>query len=290
MATRGHRTPSAPIALLTDYGGGGPYVAALKAVILSINLSANIFDITHDIAAQAVEEGAFTLAQVLPFLPSGTICVAVVDPGVGTERRAIVMRNARAIFVGPDNGLLSAMLDDSDRPSASATGTVAIDVPANCQAVELCNPSYFRQPVSATFQGRDIFAPVAAHLSLGIPLDVFGSTLTGIQVFPVWRATKKADGSYDGRVLSVDRFGNLITDIRAAGLPSRNQTRIRTEIAGVQLDGLQRTFQGGPDLIVYAGSSGFLEIGRRNGSAAAALGAGAGEPVRVSRIASDDAE
>jgi len=269
-----------PIALLTDYGSTGGHVGALKAVILAVNPAATIFDITHDVSPQAVEEGAFVLSQVAPYLPDGAVCVAVVDPGVGTDRKAIALRTNRGDFVGPDNGLLSAALPDSDRPRSTG-GLSNVRLPRNCEAVELANPDYFRHPVSATFHGRDIFAPVAGHLSLGTPLNAFGPSLDSVQSFPPWRASRQGDGSILGRIVLIDRFGNLVTNICVEDLSSN---RVRAAIADKVIEGLQRTYQDGPDLVVYAGSSGFLEIGRRNGSAAAALGAMMGDAVRVAPL------
>jgi S-adenosylmethionine hydrolase len=266
------------IALLTDYGLSGPYVGALKAVILGINPAATIFDLSHGIEPQAIEEGAFVLGQVAPYLPEGTVCVAVVDPGVGTARRAIAIRTSRGMFVGPDNGLLSAALDDKARGAAREPTSSAVPVPAGALAVELTNPAYFRHPVSATFHGRDIFAAVAAHLSLAVPLEAFGPALSDVQAFPPWRAVPQGDGSFASRVVYTDRFGNLVTDVRASDLPG---TAVRVRIADRELSGLQRTFLDGPELVVYAGSSGFLEIARRNGSAADALGVIRGESVLV---------
>lgn len=265
------------IALLTDYGGNGPYVGAIKAVILATNPDAALIDLAHDVPAQAVEEGAFVLAEVAPLLPDGAICVAVVDPGVGTTRRAIAIRTPRCTFVGPDNGLLSVAVGDEQRGKADPVRARAVDLPAGSRAVELLNTEYQRRPVSATFHGRDIFAPAAAHLSLGVPFDVLGPDLLSVQAFPAWRATADQDGSLQGRVLHADSFGNLVTDVRAEDAPGRFCLYVEGRI----FSGPQRTFHDGPEFVVYAGSSGFLEIGQRDGNAARALGIGPGAAVRV---------
>jgi S-adenosylmethionine hydrolase len=277
-----------PIALLTDYGSTGPYVGALKAVILDINPKAIIFDITHEIPAQSVEEGAFVLAQIVPFLPAGTVCVGVVDPGVGTARRAIGLETARAAFVGPDNGLVSGFLHEAARMHAQLPGPTAVHPGEECLAAEISASPVLHRPVSTTFHGRDLFAPVAAHLSLGEKLQDLGRELTTVAAFPPWRASKQPDGSFNGRVVSIDRFGNLITDIRADDLPKDG--RMRTSVAGVTLSGLQRTFQDGPEFVVYEGSSGFIEIGRRNSSAATMLGVGMGDSVAVNSTADTETE
>lgn len=277
-----------PIALLTDYGFIGPYVGVIKAVILSINPEATIFDLSHDIAPQAVEEGAFVLAQAMPYLPVQTICVAVVDPGVGTPRRGIALRTPTGVFVGPDNGLLSAAFDRELVAAGNAGVTTSLPVPQDCEAVELAKPEYFRHPVSNTFHGRDVFAPVAAHISLGRSLTDLGPSVDTVQAFPPWRGARQTDGSIAGRVIYVDGFGNLVSDIRGEDLSG---TATRTQIGAKTFTGLQRTFQDGPEFTVYIGSSGFLEIARRNSSAAAALGAGAGTPLRVwDRAAGDTRE
>jgi S-adenosylmethionine hydrolase len=273
-------TARGPIALLTDYGWQGAYAGVLKAVILSINPAAVIFDITHDIAAQAVESGAFVLAQVAPYLPAGSIVVAVVDPGVGTDRAAVAVRLPGTTFIGPDNGLASGLFDPALRPDGPKAEPVIL--PHDCQAFRLQNPAFFHNPVSATFHGRDIFAPVAAHLSLGQTLNALGPSTDRILAFPAWRAKRGPDGSISGRVLSVDHFGNLITDIQFADVAQAPaNVQIQTTIGELRLNGIQRTFHDGSEFLVYPGSSGFLEIARRDASAAAVLESGIGDPVIV---------
>jgi S-adenosyl-L-methionine hydrolase (adenosine-forming) len=268
------------IALLTDYGGNGPFVGALKAVILAINPAAVLLDLAHDVPPQAVEQGAFVLAQVAPLLPAGAICVAVVDPGVGTNRRAIALRTASGIFIGPDNALLSAALGEDSRGLGVQGALKAVRLPSGTKGVELKNPRYQRLPVSDTFHGRDLFAPAAAHVSLGVPLDELGPSIDDLNVYPAWRAKRVDDGSLYGRVLHVDHFGNLISDVRGADLPNK----ICVDIGGRRLTGPQKTFQDGPELVAYVGSAGFLEIGRRNGSAAEELQLGPGASLQVSGI------
>ncbi|MGI8551324.1 MAG: SAM hydrolase/SAM-dependent halogenase family protein [Dehalococcoidia bacterium] len=270
------------IALLTDFGSSGPYVGAMKAVILGINADAILLDITHQVGPQAVEEGAFLLSTVIPYLPEGSICVAVVDPGVGTERAAVALRTAHHIFVGPDNGLLSAALSDEQRQPSPQPGQLAeLPCPPDIEAVHLHNPEYFRHPVSTTFHGRDIFAPVGAHLSRGIELARLGPAAATLLVYPPWRRRARKDGAIEGRVVYANHFGNIITDIRSTDLSGR---RIRLSVAGREFEGLQRSFQEGPEYVVYIGSGGYLELARRNGNAATALGVKAGEHVEVHPI------
>ena len=267
------------LALLTDFGLSGPYVGAMKAVILGINPEAAIIDITHQIGPQAIEEGAFLLSQVVGYLPSGAVCVAVVDPGVGTARPAIALQTPRGTFVGPDNGLLSAALDDDQR-SAAGQAVVAspLPVPGGCQAVQLTNERYFRRPVSNTFHGRDIFSPVGAHISAGVRLEAFGPPAETILVLPPWRSLPDADGRIEGRVVYTNHFGNIVTDIRGADLTSRS---VRVSLAGRQFQGLQRSFQDGPEFVVYIGSTGYLEVARRNANAASALNVHPGDQISV---------
>lgn len=274
------------ITLLTDFGLSGPYVAAMKGVILGINPQALIIDITHQVRPQAIEEGAFLLSTVVPFFPRRSIHLAVVDPAVGTERVALALQTHEALFVGPDNGLLSAALPDAARPvglpaAQQAGGTadpIAVPLPAGVRAVRLTNRRYFRQEVSRTFHGRDIFAPVAAHLSRGVPLEELGEPAQEVLTFPAWRALPDSSGCITGRVISIDNFGNLITNIRGTDLPS---SEVWVAIGGQRFEGLQQTFQEGPDFVVYIGSSGYLEVAQRNGDAAAALSVGLGQRLTV---------
>jgi S-adenosylmethionine hydrolase len=275
-----------PIALLTDYGWEGPYAGVLKSVILSVNPAATVIDITHGVPPQAIESGAFILSQVAPYLPSGSIAVAVVDPGVGTSRAGIAVRFDGITFVGPDNGLISGLLDDDFRPVGS--GAMPVALPGYYPGFQLTNDTFFMNPVSATFHGRDVFAPVAAHLSLGEPLSAVGSPIDTILAYPAWRPKRTPDGFISGRVIYVDPFGNLVTDIRIddVGQPAEHEF-VRTRVKNLQLHGIHPTFHSGPEYVVYVGSSGFLEIARRDASAAAALDAGIGETVYMEVVAGE---
>ncbi len=267
------------ITLASDFGLDDPYVAAMKGVILSVNPAARLVDVTHSIRPQAVEQAVFVLAAAWPYFPPGAIHVAVVDPGVGTHRRAIALRTAAAVFVGPDNGVLSAALPDDARAAAGdSPGPVAL--PADCRAVSLTNQRYFRQPVSSTFHGRDIFAPVAAHLSLGVAFEDLGEPLQQIIALPPFRARRQPDGSLRGRVLHIDIFGNLITDLHVEDLPSGDAV---IEVAGRSIKGVSPTYEPGSELRAVTGSSGCLEIAAPGGSAAAVLSAAPGLAVVVRR-------
>jgi hypothetical protein len=271
------------ITLTTDFGLQDPYVAALKGAILTINPDARLVDVSHAIRPQAIEEAVFVTAAAWPYFPSGAIHVVVVDPSVGSKRRSLALRTASAIFVGPDNGVLSAALSDDVR-AAAGDSPAPLRLPADCLAVSLTNQRYFRSPVSSTFHGRDIFGPVAAHLSLAAPLADLGEPVERIVALPPFRARRQPDGSLLGRVLHIDAFGNLITDVRLDDLPSRDAV---IEVAGRTIEGVSATYEPGADLRAVTGSSGYLEIAAPGGNAAALLGVELGETVVV-RPALDD--
>lgn len=268
------------VTLLTDFGASDPYVGVLKGVILSINPDATVVDICHEVMPQNIEEGAFLLASALPYFPRGTVHLAVVDPGVGTERRPLALVTPEAILVGPDNGLLSAALPDDARSSARP-GPTRVPLPPGFAAYVLANPNYHRHPVSATFHGRDIFAPVAAHLSLGLDPQALGPAAGDMLALPPFRAVVRADGSLAGRVLHVDHFGNLITSIRGDQIHS---TRVTVQLLGHTVHGLAPTYAHSEGLTALIGSSGFLEIAQSGASAARELGAMPGDPVTVREV------
>jgi S-adenosylmethionine hydrolase len=269
--------PPPIITITTDFGLQDPYVAAMKGAILSINPATNLIDVSHAIRPQAIEQAVLVTAAAWPYFPQGAIHVVVVDPGVGSRRRALALRTTTATFVGPDNGVLSAALSDDVRTSAGDSAT-PVRLPADCRAVSLTNERYFRAPVSSTFHGRDIFGPVAAHLSLGVALEELGEPLEHIVALPPFRARRQPDGSLRGHVLHIDAFGNLITDVRVEDLPSRSAN---IEVSGRTLTGVSATYEPGANLRAITGSSGYLEIAVPGGSAAALLNAALGETVVV---------
>ena len=269
--------PAPIITLTTDFGLQDAYVAAMKGAILTVNPAARLVDVSHAIRPQAIEQAVFVLGGAWPYFPPGVIHVAIIDPAVGTARRALALRTATATFVGPDNGVLSAALPDDVR-SAAGDSPAPVRLPAGYRAVSLTNERYFRSPVSSTFHGRDIFAPVAAHLSLGAALEDLGEPVERIIALPPFRARLLADGSLRGRVLHIDAFGNLITDVRVEDLPSGDAT---IEVAGRIIEGVSATYEPAEDLRAVTGSSGYLEIAAPGGSAAALLKAGLGETVVV---------
>lgn len=266
---------AALITLLTDFGTRDTYVGQMKGVILGIAPMATIVDLTHEVAPQRITEGAFLLETGLPAFPPGTIHLAVVDPGVGTARRAIAIATAQALFVGPDNGLLSAALPEAARPD-DAPGVVP--VPEGVTVVELANPAYRRALVSNTFHGRDVFAPAAAHLAAGVPVEALGPRRTSLIALPPFRARRLPDDSLEAEIVSIDRFGNAITTARAQELPAGPFTVIVREHA---VAGPVATYAEARGPAALVGSSGYLEIAVPNGSAAVRLGLQLGDRVRI---------
>ena len=273
---------SVVITLTTDFGLADAYVAAMKGVILGINPDARLVDICHTVTPQSIAQAAFVLSTAYPFFPEGTVHLVVVDPGVGSERRAIILRTPSACFVAPDNGVLSYVIEQSS-PGSDEGDTAGVrhrQLDPEMVAVAITRPRFWRSPVSATFHGRDIFAPVAAHLSLGLSPDDFGERLDSLNVLPLARPERRPDGTMAGKVLHADVFGNLVTSIRCTDLP-HEEDRVAVEISGRVIRGLVRTYAEGEGLLALVGSSGYLEVSVKDGSAREALGASVGDEVVV---------
>ncbi len=258
------------ITLTTDFGMSDPYVAAMKGVILSLAPQATIVDICHTVEARNILAAGYILSAAYPFFSPGTVHVAVVDPGVGTSRRPVAVAARGQHFVGPDNGLFSFLL----------SGTLA----GSIVAVHLTQEAFWLPDVSATFHGRDIFSPVAAHLLNGVALSALGRLLppSDLVCLEAPRPVPQGDALV-GMVVHVDIFGNLITNIAGDSLSDGSAEVI---IAGHSISGLSRTYGDRPagELLALVGSSGYLEIAVASGSAAERLGAGSGTPVHVGRI------
>ena len=270
--------PGRLITLLTDFGHADPYVGVMKGVILGIEPTATIVDLTHDVLPQDVLQGAFLLGTAWRHFPPGTIHVAVVDPGVGTDRKALLVQGQEHTFLAPDNGLLSFALPDEevqDTPFQPYQNRI----PSGFSAHALTNPQYWRHPVSSTFHGRDIFAPVAAHLSAGVSAVDLGEpveTLTRLAVpTPRWHGK-----GMTGHVIHIDRFGNVVTTLSEGHLP-REGKPLTIEIGDRRIDGLSETYAAEESLVALIGSHGNLEVAVRNGSAAELLGVTVGDEVRV---------
>ncbi len=247
------------LALLTDFGTRDAYVAAMKGVILGIAPEATLVDITHDVAPQDVLGGALVLDACASWFPPGTVFVVVVDPGVGSARRAIAVRAGGYHFVGPDNGVLSLTI--------AALGAV--------QAVTLANPRYAHPVVSRTFEGRDRFAPAGAWLASGVALEALGPSVEDWTRLTVPSPEPIGQGLV-GEVIHVDRFGNLVTNVRCDSAPAQ------VIIDGIEVPGVA-AYSAVPHgaLCALVGSTGLLEVAVNGGHAAACLGAGRGTRVTV---------
>ena len=230
------------ITLTTDFGLRDPYVGIMKGVILGIAPEACLVDISHDVGPHDVAEGAFALASAFRYFPPGTVHLAIVDPGVGSERRPIAACDGRHMFVGPDNGLFSLCVDE------------------NAKMHHITNETHFLTPVSETFHGRDIFAPVAARLASGMALEAVGPPIRDFLQLTIGDSPS---------VLYVDQFGNIVTSLRADDLSQKSALRI----SGTRIGSLCRTYaEGRPgELFMVVGSSGFIEVAMNRGSAAKRL-------------------
>jgi len=273
------------ITLTTDFGTSDAYVASMKGVILTVNPEAVIVDICHNIEPQNVLQAAFILSTTYRYFPEGTIHLAIVDPGVGSQQKAIILRTPTAFFLAPDNGVLSYIIDETDRmPDNSAKQTSANSEPrklgGGLEAVAITNQDFWHQPVSATFHGRDIFAPVAAHLSLGVTLSSFGDSLSYIYAFPMPRPYNDR-GNLIGQVLHIDNFGNLITNVRSNNLPAEG---ITITIGKQQIHSISQFYAETEGLAALIGSSGYLEISLKSGNAADFLGAKAGDEIQLKGV------
>lgn len=275
---------SAIITLTTDFGFQDAYVASIKGVILDVNPEAKIVDICHTIKPQSVSQAAFVLSTAYKYFPKKTIHLVVVDPGVGTERRAIILRTPLACFVAPDNGVLSYVIQQSLIEPVARKGSLSIKgglkPGGNLEVVQITNPRFWRSPISPTFHGRDIFAPVAAALSLGFPPIEFGEPVTSVEMLPIPRPAGRPDGSLVGHIIHIDSFGNLISDIESGDLPPAEQIAA-LEICNRLISGLSHTYAEGSGLVALVGSSGYLEISLKGGSAASLLDAKVGDEVRL---------
>ena len=274
---------SSPLLVFTtDFGLADSYAGVMKGVALGINPELRFIDLTHQIAPQNVAQGAFVLGVSYRYFPTDAIHVAVVDPGVGTARRAVLLQTPHGSFVAPDNGLLSRVLAGYLADSPGRPGKA--ELPPSVRAFHLTNPDYWLHPVSDTFHGRDVFTPVAAHLSLGIAPESLGDPTWELAWLPLPQPRVTPEG-ISGEVIYRDTYGNLISNIPASLLKDRAIAEVR--IRGRVIRRLSRTFLDAaeeaslPELAALFGSHGYLEVAVPNGSAAAVLSAGPGEPVAV---------
>ncbi len=254
------------IALLTDFGTRDYFVGAMKGAILSVSENAKIIDITHDIAPQDIASASFTLRACYTDFPKKTIFVAVIDPGVGSARRAILVETKDYYFVAPDNGLLSFVFDKAK----------------TFRVFELTNQRYFANNISRTFHGRDIFAPVAAHLANGVNSNELGTEITDFIRLKEISPRKISDKTIEGEIIHIDRFGNLITNFKTENLPEK----FYLETGGKKIEKLQTFFAQAKksEIFMIFGSAGFLEIVTFRASAENLLKINRGEKVFVTRL------
>lgn len=253
------------VTLLTDFGLSDVYVGVMKGVIAQVNPTLKVIDLTHEIPPQNLTSARFCLINAVPYFPKETVHIAVVDPGVGTQRKGVAIKFEGGFLVGPDNGLFSGIL--SQNPAISA--------------VELTNFRYWRTASpSTTFHGRDIFAPVGAHLASGVPLEELGTVINpeSLVKLPIAECREK-EGIFEGCIQYIDRFGNLITNIPGNLVVNKSWT---VEIAKVNIEG-KKTYSDKPigSLIALVGSHGWVEIAVNNGNAQSKLQLNYGDPVKV---------
>ena len=259
--------PDPIITLTTDFGTSDHLVGTMKGVILNINPAARIVDINHSVVPYDLLDGALSIANAYSFFPARTVHVVVVDPGVGTNRRPILVSAGNQYFVAPDNGVLSTIYERE-----------------TCTVRHITAEHYFLSPVSPTFHGRDVFAPSAAYLSKTFQTEAFGEVVTDFVRFTMPRA-KPNGQSIKGVVLRVDAFGNLMTNLTAENIPSISLEGgpIRLSVNGKAIGQFARTFAAGDpgEPIAVVGSAGYVEIAVNRGNAARTLGAGRGAEVTL---------
>lgn len=251
------------IALLTDFGTKDYFVGAMKGAILNVNSKANIIDITHEIEPQNIRSAGFVLASCYRDFPKRTVFVAVVDPGVGSDRRAIVVETENYYFVAPDNGLLSFVLENE----------------TEFKAFELTNTDYFQSSVSQTFHGRDIFAPVGAWLTKGIKPPDFGRELKDIIRFEIAKPRAKSSTETEAEVIHIDHFGNLVTNLSFYEMLDDFFIAINGHEIRKHQTNYSQAIEG--ELFTIWGSAGYLEISAFKSSASAILKAETGSKISV---------
>jgi S-adenosylmethionine hydrolase len=259
--------PKPILTLTTDFGLADHYVGAMKGVILGICPQAQIVDISHQIGAYEITEGAYVIAQAHRVFPKKTVHVVVVDPGVGSARRPIVMEAAGQYFVAPDNGVLS-MIYGREKHKIRL----------------IANDKYFHKPVSQTFHGRDIFSPVAAHIAAGVPPARMGKLIDDYLRPAFQNPVRTGKHSWNGHVLKVDRFGNIVTNYHVDEFPNLAARGFTFGVGPRQVSVLARNYaESSPgELFAIVGSSGYYEISVTQDSAAKMTGCRAGSPIELS--------
>jgi len=254
------------LTLTTDFGLSDHYVGTMKGVILGICPQAQMVDISHDVRPFEVTEGAYLIAQAYRYFPKKTVHVVVVDPGVGSARRPILMEAAGQYFVAPDNGLLS-MIYSHEKHKVRL----------------IANERYFRQPVSHTFHGRDIFAPVAAHVAAGARASTVGKLIEDYLRPAFEQPARSGKRTWNGQILKIDRFGNIVTNFRVSDFPDLERRNFTLSLGPHQVSVMARHYaECGPgELFAIAGSSGYVEVSVSQGSAAKTIGCVMGAGVEL---------
>lgn len=278
--------PKSIITLTTDFGMSDAYVASLKGAILSIDREVSVVDISHDIPRQDVAHGAFVLAGISDYFPSDTVHVAVIDPGVGTLRRPLLLVTPKGRFLAPDNGVLTYVLRDlfldsdwkifSDTANTPFLEPKITELPPACSVFELTCPDFWGRHISKTFHGRDVFAPVAAHVARGLAYEDLGEPTDRIVCLNV-PSPAVSDGCVKGRIIFIDCYGNLISNIREGDIP---RGEVEVVISNRRIKGLRVNYC--EDWLVgVIGSRGYLEVAVSKGNAATALDVEIGNDVFV---------
>jgi S-adenosyl-L-methionine hydrolase (adenosine-forming) len=254
------------ITLTTDFGLDDAFVGIMKGVIAGIDPQAKIIDLTHGIPSQDIMAGALSLRHSFAYFPPGTIHVAVIDPGVGSARRPLLIESNHTYFIGPDNGVLSLALGDSSA----------------AQVIELGNPKYQLQPTSGTFHGRDIFAPAAAYLSCGVSPAEFGEKRGNFAKLVLPKVVR-TNNTLAGEVIYIDKFGNLFTNIEQRDLTGFTSHTLNIALGDLQIRGIAANYAGAKsgELIAVFNSWGLLEIAANKGNAANKTGAKVGDNVKI---------
>lgn len=279
--------PSSIITLTSDFGLTDGYVAAMKAAILSLGRDVTFVDISHTMPAHDISHAAFVVGTTCRYFPPGTIHLIVVDPGVGTQRAPLILQTPESIYLAPDNGVLTHVLMDymfvSRNGLVEATKenkfmqSVRLPVPSSCAAYNIDKDEFWRDSISKTFHGRDIFAPVVAHLANGACPEDLGSLVEDVNYlnipFPTW-----IDKSIYGKIIYIDHFGNLVSNIRSSNLIEKS---VRVEIADKSILGLSSSYADSENCLAIIGSHGYLEIAIKERSAANILKAQIGTEVTV---------
>lgn len=257
------------ISLMTDFGIKDGNVGVMKGVIWSIAPETQIADLSHMVQPQNIREAALLLSRSAPYFPENSIHLVVVDPGVGTARRPMAARLGTQYYVGPDNGTITMLLEKTEQAGART------------EFVQLSDPQYWLSEVSFVFHGRDIFSPVAAHLSIGVPLKSLGTPFDDPVRLELPRP-EKVKGGWRGEVIHIDHFGNVASNITLAELGEalKEKEKISVRVAGAAIDGLVNTFGEGAvgELVALTGSTGNLLVSVVNGSAAQRLDVKVGDP------------